>query len=290
LAIFALQVVGFGTWIPLRTAEAQDAKKKKSAAEKKESPKKTAAKDDAKKIDVNLLSMEVAALEALRDLQLTPDQMKALAKTAKKTRARAGEREKPKAAGGFIKTMTEMREALVKNDESRRDVIQRKLDKLWENKPPELDDEVEITDAARDQVQAVVNLLTANQIASKLGDYSEDSLDPVQVLSKGLEDNGSLKGEDWTEARDSLADEVCWLVAGADRKESERLRTAVTALLDEQHRKKAGKDFERKALAIVGKPNPFAILKNKLEHDLAELLSNPQLGAAINACLDETKR
>jgi hypothetical protein len=103
----------------------------------------------------------------------------------------------------------------------------------------------------------------------------------------GLESDRDLKGKDWEQARDELADHVAWLVAGLGTEAANKLQPEVAKFLDLHHAKKTKVgELETEARKLVSTPGPVVLLYNVLEYDLAELLSNPELKSAAKAIRD----
>jgi hypothetical protein len=96
--------------------------------------------------DPNLLSMELKALRILRALEAKPHQLAEIARTAKKTAGNPGQREAAKASEAYVEAMVQMRRALVANDADKIEQLRTQFDELEDKSPPDLDDQVEITD------------------------------------------------------------------------------------------------------------------------------------------------
>jgi hypothetical protein len=236
--------------------------------------------------NVNRLSLEYKALRALRNLEATPAQISEIARIGKKTAAKPHKRDPAKAANNYVATLTELRDALVKDDEQKIESLQAKLDGLRDKEPPDLDDEIEITDAAELEVQRLLNMLSPQQVVAYADSLGDELPDPVDLIQDGLEEGRELKGAEWESTRDELAEKVSWLVGGLNGENTSKIEEQVTKYLDSKH-SAAGKpgDLESEIRKLVGSPGPIVVLNNILEHDLAVLLSNPQLEHATRACL-----
>jgi uncharacterized membrane protein len=238
------------------------------------------------------VSMEVQALRILYALQMTPEQMKELARLTKGTAQPPRERTRAKVSKAFLQTMRELRSYLIEaTDEEEIDALEDKLAHLLESEKPELDDSVEVTAAARKQAPAVLRLLKAPQLAAFLGGVAEDVPDPLNDLLDALEKVRALDRAQWKERRDELAEEIGWAVAGVDEAKAGKVADQVTALLSKA-RGLSAEDFkaqraemEKAARGIVGNLGPIDVLRNYLERHLAELLANPRLKAALKARL-----
>src|SRR5262249_21341753 len=149
-----------------------------------------------------------------------------------------------------------------------------------------LDDGVEVTDEARRAAPGVCRRLKAPQLAAFIAEAAEEIADPLDVLLAALEEVRGLEPGRWKERRDEVAGQVARLGAGVDRK-ADRLEGAVSALLararsltDAQFKARRGA-LERAARQLAGRVEPAEVLRHTAEHALAELLSNPRLGAAL---------
>lgn len=266
------------------TATADEGTHKSTKGTKKQ----TADKQEKKSgnLDVNRLSMEFKALRALRNFEATPDQISEIARIAKNTVGTASKREPAKAAKAYIETLKQLRDALAKNDEQRIEALQQKLDGLEEKEPPDLDDEIDITDAAEIEVQHLLNMFSPQQVVAYADSLGDELPDPVQLIVDGIDDGRELKGDEWNSTRDEVAEKVSWLVCGLNGEKALKLEEDVSKFLDRKH-SGTGKSNERESeiRKLIGSPGPVVLLNNVLEHDLAVLLSNPQLVQATKACL-----
>ena len=156
---------------------------------------------------------------------------------------------------------------------------------------PEIDDGIEITDAARRRAPEVLAALTARQVATHIAAYGDQFPDPLERLLEALGKVRGLKEAEWKELRDDVSDEVGRLVAGLDIDKAGEISDQVVQLLiqaralKENELKKERPELEKIARQIVGKIGPLDVLRNAVERTLAELLSNPRLAAAIEARL-----
>jgi hypothetical protein len=240
--------------------------------------------------DANLLSMELKALRILRGLEATPRQLTEIARTAKTTVGSPGAREPAKASGAYVEALVQMRHALVANDEDKIEKLRTQFDALEEKNPPDLDDAIEITDGAEIEAVRLLNLFSPQQIVAYAQSLEDEFPDPVQLILEGLEEGRALKKEEWETARNKLAEEVGWLVCGAQGEKSSKLEQQVSTFLDQKHAEegKAG-NRESAIRKLLGSPGPVVVLKNVMEHTLAELLSNPQVVRATRDCLRQDR-
>jgi hypothetical protein len=246
--------------------------------------------------DLNTLSLEVAALQLLNQLDVTPSQMEALAKMAKGITPKEVKRQPAKTSDKYRQTLRDLRDALVQGDQDKIDELNETLDDLKDSEKPELDDDVEITDEARSRAPETLRLLSARQTASYLGLYGDDLPDPAASLRDALEKAPRADEKEWKELRDDTVEEVGWLVAGLDVARAHKVSEKAGTLLDRAHKLKPDEfkeqraELEKAAREVLGDVGPLEVLRHVLERDLAELLSNPQLRAALDARLKQGKK
>jgi len=248
------------------------------------------------KEDVNDLSMEVAALQTIHQLKLDKAQLEALGKLAREITPHAQEREAAKVSDKYRKALLAVRDALTANDDARIEGRSTALDELRTKESPEVEEGVELTAAARIKAGEVLALLKSQQIASYLGAQEDDDLaGPADRLSAAFEESRKKSGEEWDEARDAAAEAVGWLVAGLDADASAKMADQAKTLLESGHLlseadfKAQRKELDPAAGNLAGDLSSMEVLRRVVEHGLAELLSNPRLGAAVEARLKTMK-
>lgn len=252
-----------------------------------------APKKDAKPrpADANLLSMELKALRVLRDLEATPHQLTEIARAAKTTAGGAGKREPAKVSAAYVDALQQMRRAILANDEDKVEKLRTQIDELEGKESPDLDDAIEITDGAEIEAVRLLNMFSPRQVVAYAQSLEDEFPDPVQVVLDGQEEGRKLKDEEWQTARNRIADEVGWLVCGLEGDKSSKLSEQVSAYLEQTHAGEAkGGNRDAEIRKIIGKPGPVVLLKNVMEHTLAELLSNPQVERAAKDCLRQNRQ
>jgi hypothetical protein len=258
-----------------------------------------AASDDPKKDGeptLAELSLETKALRTLYNLRLTTEQMKMMAKLAKDTAEQARMRNPGKASDDYRKALTELRDALAAaNDDDKIGELEDAYTTLEEKESPTMDDTVELTGPARKHGPEVFKKMRPSQLASYVGFLAEDLVDPQDALVETLKEIRGLKGDDWKDRRDDVAEELGNLLGGLDEKKAKRFNDAVVALVDkakglsDDEFKSKSAELEKEAEKLTGEVGPERVLRNRVEHTLAELLSNPRLGPALEKRLKETK-
>jgi hypothetical protein len=249
-----------------------------------------APKEKADADNITSLHLEVGALETIHQLQLTRAQLERLARLAPGTAQKALATRETKVSEEYQKTLKELRDALVEDDEDRITDLSVALDELREKEEPDFE-EVEITDVARRLTPEVLKSLTAGQVAGYLVEFADEFPDPGEKLTEALDEIRKENGKEWEELRDEVAGQVAWLVAGLDKTAEAKVRERVKGLLihvhkltdDEYTAKKP--ELERSAQAVIGNVGPTDVIRHFTERSLAELLSNPRLATAVEALL-----
>jgi molecular chaperone DnaK (HSP70) len=196
-------------------------------------------------------------------------------------------------------------------DAERIDSLRNQIAELADDDAVYLDDDIHITVAARGKAPAVLQRLTASQIAAYLAAHADEVGDPVEMMMSSLTelrelsaseapDAGSAKkaggeksdsaGETASLIEDTAAD-VGYLVAGLDEAKAKELADKVAKWLKtnadakEEEFSAKRKGLEESAKSLASNIHPMRVLNNWLEHQLATLVSNPQLPQAIDAML-----
>jgi hypothetical protein len=249
---------------------------------------KPAAAPAAAAVDVNDLSLRVHAMEAIYELDLSDAQLAAVRAAAAGT-AQVGKRTAAKATPKLTEVLRGLQDALAKQDAEKVQDLRPQADEALADDAVDLDDDVAVTDAARAKAPGVVKVLKASQVAAYLAEHADEVADPVELLVDTLADVREPDAEAPDDEMQTTADEVGKLVAGADVARGRQVADqslawlkANKALTAEQYtaRREAAEAGARK---IVGDVPPMQVLANWLDGEVAELLSNPQLVAAIDA-------
>ena len=245
--------------------------------------------------DILALSMEINALQVLHDLRLAPAQIDLVTKMVKETSQKMPERKARKVSDKMRKLYQDLRQGLLDADEDKINEAMADLDDLRNVEKTEIDDDFDLTDAARSKVQEVLNKLTPRQVAIYLSQFADEFPDPAEKLTEALDEARSRRGKDWTEYRDQVAGQVGWLVGGLDKAAEHKVRTAVVSVLDQANKlseaeyKAKKKNLEKTIRDIVDATGPAEVMKNFMLRSLAELLSNPRTATALEARKQRTK-
>lgn len=236
--------------------------------------------------DVNAMTMEVAALQTLRDLDLTPAQLTALEKIAKDAGISDRERKPGKVSPAYRMALRSLRDALRRGDEEHAAQFREKLDALQEKEEPALDAEVQVAPEARAQAAAALHVLNVHQLGTFVGTL--ELADPAELLATALDTVRGLKGEEKNEEMGRVAKEIGWLVGGSDEEAANKAKEAASKLLEragaigsQQQFKLQQNALEVEARQIVGEIDNVTLMTHSLALGMAELLSNPRLESAL---------
>ena len=246
---------------------------------------------DVKRLSLSNLSLEVAALQTMHRFQMTTTQLEALQKLAAETAPKPVVRQDGKGSARLRQALIEMHDALVRGDDDRIDRLEEQLDDLLDADETDLDDDVELTAAARRRAAEVLLSLSPRQLGAFITNLTEELPDPLARLLGALDLVGKLKDDQWKELCEEIVDELSWQLGGLD---AERNRFVVERVgqylktvrsLSANELRKQRPELEKAARQFVGQVPPAAVIHNLAEHALAELLSNPRLTAALDARL-----
>jgi hypothetical protein len=260
--------------------------------------------------DVNDLSLEVAALRTMYLLKCSPDQAPDLpdrnqfngiifiAKYPKPTAESPRDRKEAKVSKNYRKVLTDLRAAFIVNHEPRIRELSDQLEELTNDKQPELDDVIEVTEMARNNTHRLLLYFDANRTVPYLAAYGKEFPDPFMLILSSIGAAAKSKKpseEDWPDLKDYLIKEVSWQVGGLSLKRQQQIGAQVADYLD-MASKLSDAELKKGGLPggklkgplgkIINVADCCAIIRNVLEQDLAELLSNPRLLAARKARKD----
>lgn len=252
--------------------------------------KKAAAPQD----DARLLSLEVVALQTLHRLDLTTPQLENLLRLSKGAASTPAANGAQKVTPAFVKTLKALRNALAADDDDSIDSLKDKLQEIMEKDKIVLDDRVPVSDAARRGAPLLVRMLTPAQALAYVQVLDEEDVDPLDMLEAALERGKNADAAAWKVLRDNAAAEAAWLFAGSDEAKSRPVAKLLAALLDQQRSaqkaKNAAPDLEKQLQQLTAQVDPLQMVRHAMERELAELLSNPTLPAAIQHTLEQRRK
>jgi hypothetical protein len=250
----------------------------------------------APQISLNNLSMEVAALQALHQLNLDHAQLEKLQKLAEGTAQKDQERKAGKASKEYRDNLQALRKALTAaNDGEAIAKLNDDLDALHDKEKPVFNDRVDLTEAARKRGPEAYRLLKANQLAAYLGQIADNVANPLELVAKALDEVREFSEEEWKENHGAIAEDIARTVAGLDSARAKQASDQVTALLVRARKlakadfQKQQADLEQTARKIVGNAGAETVLRNHVEYELALLLANPRLPQALRARLKNSQ-
>jgi hypothetical protein len=236
------------------------------------------------------VELQVAALNNISDLDLTPDQLKAVRKLI----AADAPATEPadKGSDAYRAALKSLRDAIIADDAQKAADAEQKVDQLRSDEHLEVATSVPLTDAARQKSAEFLKLLTASQIAGYIAAHADDVPDAVQTISDAMDDSRGKSDADFAPIRAEAADQVSVLMVGiANAEDTADVSKQVSDLLnqahgltDSQYKSDHGK-LEKQARALVGKLDAFTALRNWMQREMADLLANPELPAMIDARL-----
>jgi hypothetical protein len=132
-----------------------------------------------------------------------------------------------------------------------------------------------------------LKLLTASQVAAYISDCADDISGPLEEMLDSLDELCTADSDDFVDLRDQVADDVALALAGLDVEKDTKISAEITAWLNKVRAlsvdgvKMQSAQLKQEAKALVGDVDPLQVVRNYLLRDMAELVANPLLPAAI---------
>ncbi len=244
---------------------------------------------------ISQMSTEINALQTLRQFQFDNDQLAKMAKLAIGPLGKPGTtsmynqaRVTGKASKEVREKMSAIHKALL-NGNGEADVAKmtEELAAVLEKEKVSIDDNIKITDGARSEAVTVYRMLRADQLAGYIGQIAESIDDPIDQFMNSLEEIGTLSDDEWKEQQTEIANEIAQTVAGLDSAKAKKISADLLPLLakarglSKADLEKKRSELEQAAQTILGDTSAETILRNRVQIDLATLLSN---GRVVLAC------
>ena len=244
-----------------------------------------------------VLSQQVWALQTLHDLDLDVAQLgllrAAVAKPEEDPAPRAVDKLTGNVPAKYLATLEALRQALLHDKDTgdandQIDELRDELESIREDESVELDDHVQITDGARARVPEVMKSLQPSQLAGYLAAYQDEVPDPVQSLLHAADESRGMDDGKFNALAETTARDIGILLAGLDKEKAAPVAQRVHLWLEQSHLlsnadfKASQAELEKAAKAVIGEVDSFDVLRHWIERDVAELLSNPQLGPMID--------
>lgn len=240
--------------------------------------------------DLNDLSMRVTALETLYEFDFTIEQLNTLKALASDT-AQKDARTPAKGNAKLLQGFKDLHAALLKGDDDKIGELKDQLDELKDDDEVDMDDDVDPTDAARAKTPEFLKKIKASQIAAYLAVHAEELSDPAEQMIDSLTEQRSGDSDDPEGDAQDAADDIAHLVAGLDAGRGKEISDQVVAwfkanreLKEEEFNARKG-SLDESAKKIVGELPAMTIISHWLDYEIATLMSNPQLGGAIDNTL-----
>jgi hypothetical protein len=190
-----------------------------------------------------------------------------------------------------VKTLKALRNALAADDEDGIDELKDKLHEIMARDKIALDDRVPPSDTARRGAPMLIRMLTPGQVLAYVQILDEDDVDPLDMLQAALERGKSADAAAWKSIRDNAAAEAAWVLAGSDEMRSRPVAKLLAAILDQQRGQKGkAADLEKQLQQLTVQVDPRQMVRHAMERELAELLSNPCLPAAIQHTFEQRRK
>jgi hypothetical protein len=242
------------------------------------------------------LSLEVAALQSLYDFQFTEAQLKMLARLAPQTREDDRPRARARVSREFEQALIKLRDVLINPvDEDSIASALEAYSKIQDKEDADLDDQVEITDAAKEKAPEILRGLRARQLASFIAGFGDEFPDPIEDLQEAISKVRTLEDDQWKILRRVIGQSIGDQAAGLDAEKAATFNDEVVQILI-QARSLDAKAFarekpalEKKAQDLFKNIGPLEVIRHTTELAIATLLSNPRLEAALKARLKAGK-
>jgi hypothetical protein len=249
--------------------------------------------------EIQTVQIQVSALRMLHDLQATPDQIRAVQKLAADTSAPPKSLDAPDShattAPSYSKALQGLHDALLSDDDAKIESAEDAVDDLADKHDIDSDPDIESTEPARTKANDALKLFSAGQIANYIAANSDDFSDPTQTLLDALQQCRGGPADDFTSLRDDTAQEIARLIAGAAPKRARPIAKSVGDLLNKA-RELSDADFasqradlEKQARDITAAADPVDVLRHWLHFQMADLLSNPELGQVLTEKLNHVE-
>ena len=237
--------------------------------------------------DTTNLQLEVDALSSLNDLALSHDQLVAVKALIADTAGTMSDAPSPITAD-YKSALQNARTALLGKDQTKIDAAEDKLGDLQDKQDPDSDPDIDQSAAAKQKAPALLKMLSVKQVANYISQNSDDVDDPAALLVDAVHKARDATGDDFDSLRDDTAEEIGVLSNGTHPERPTGMVVKVKRLLTQVHQLSAD-DYktqqpalEQEAKKLVANLDAIPCLRHWMENELADLLSNPQLGQAIN--------
>ena len=233
------------------------------------------------------MELQVDALQKIRDLELTPEQLAVLRKQAATTAATRPSQPAPETTPGYRAALASLRDALVEGDDEKTSDALDKVERMRDEQLIDTGPDIDSTPAACKAAPDVLSTFSSSQIAEYLAEHADDVPDAWKTMLDALDQSREVKPADYPALRKEAASQVALLMVGLDGAAAEPMERKVGDWLDQAHAMNDD-DFKTKrpqveddARQIVGHPDAFEQMRHWMQRETADLLSNPELSSAL---------
>src|SRR5262249_50446682 len=155
-----------------------------------------------------------------------------LAKLAPETREDDRPRTRVRVSREFEQALLSLHKALTNpSDEDRLNEALEAYAKIQEKEDADLEDQVEITDAAKEKAPEILRSLSARQLATFLAGYGDEFPDPVEDLKEAIVKVRELPEDKWKVLRRVIGQSIGDQVAGLDGEKAGQVSDEVVQIL-----------------------------------------------------------
>jgi len=231
------------------------------------------------------LAQEVDALRALHDLELSPDQLSGLKGMISDTAGTLSDT--PTAiTAEYVAALKDLRGALLSKDQNKIETAEDKADDLEDSQDPDASADVDPSEAAVQKEGTLLKMLSAKQVANYVSENSDDVDDPTQVLLDAIRRAPGMSEDDFGDLHDDVVQSIGTLLGSHPGKPGPVMMKVNKLLVRVHHMSPEAfntqqSSLEGEARQLFENVDPIMCLRHWMESELADLLSNPQLGQAL---------
>lgn len=238
------------------------------------------------------VELQLAALNALNDLDLDTGQLKAIRTMLKSQSAPPATEPGEAGSAAYQASLKSLCDAVIDDDAQKAADAEQKVDQLRTDEHLTVVTTVPLTDFARTHASDLLKLLRSNQLGGYLAAHGDEVPDATGTILDAMDESRGKSDADYAPIRSEAVNQVSVLMCGvATGPDADKVQKDVGELLDHAHgmtdaQYKSGyRKLEKQTHAIVGELNAFTALQNWMQREMADLLANPELGAMIDARL-----
>lgn len=242
--------------------------------------------DDAPSSDSVNLQLKVDALTSLNSLNLSSDQLASLKDICSDTAGSLSDTPAP-ITNAYKIALQNMHDALLSRDQDKIDAAEDKLGELSDAQDTDADPDVTQSDAAKTKAASFLKLLSPKQIAFYVADNADEIDDPAEVVLDAIHQCHGMDNDDFESLVQDTSEELNLLAGGANPAKPPSIGGKAARLLRKAHGlsdddfKNQLPSLEDEGKKLVANMDSIQCIRHWMEGEIADLLSNPQLGAAL---------